>query len=487
MEQVTAAFLRYISRWSSPNNSFSSGGGSGGSGGSSGSGASGAGGAGVLNGASNIQLRNMAHVEGDEILVTAAAAAATTETAGATNMSAEVGAAIMALACKSVAVMTSAATTIAYRHSDSVVCDTSSCRGPPKEEEEAARNRDTLPPSPSPPFSPPPTPLRSSAYSVATDLVPTTLPASNFGTQTLAPVPTANARVLPALPDEVWLIVFSQVSPDVLARELMPLASVCRRWCNLLNDPRIMRCLCFHGCVLHSSHPGCRSLLSRAAAAKNAEALFALGALACLTTNATPHQHRRRIRSGHMPPNLTAAIALEHPNAVYFAALLANHRYTGVVGDADTRAVRKLNYLANKVAAARLMKTARKLGHLEANLARSMTLAQRKTFAALFNSTRTSSSLEAISWTNCMVNRYLRELPCSDSSGVVLHRCTRPLCGFREGLMDIQLRQRCARCSGSYYCSAACQLMDWPRHMQECVPPEEAAAAAVGGATGAAA
>jgi len=77
----------------------------------------------------------------------------------------------------------------------------------------------------------------------------------------------------------------------------------------------------------------------------------------------------------------------------------------------------------------------------------------------------------------CIVCRGRAVVLCGDAGETGGHRCTRPHCGFHEGVMEVQLRQRCARCHGSYYCSTGCQLMDWPRHMHECGVPGAAAAA----------
>lgn len=90
----------------------------------------------------------------------------------------------------------------------------------------------------------------------------------------------------PHLPDEIWFIVFSYVSPDNLLSELAPLARVCRRWAQLIHhNPSMLRRLCFAGCAYRPDPRGADAILARCARSGNPEALFFRGVLACIGAN----------------------------------------------------------------------------------------------------------------------------------------------------------------------------------------------------------
>ena len=46
-------------------------------------------------------------------------------------------------------------------------------------------------------------------------------------------------------------------------------------------------------------------------------------------------------------------------------------------------------------------------------------------------------------------------------------------CGLDESAAGTQSLLRCGRCQTRYYCSRACQRMDWPEHQRTCVPMSE--------------
>lgn len=154
------------------------------------------------------------------------------------------------------------------------------------------------------------------------------------------------------------------------------------------------------------------------------------------------------------------------PNALYFTSLISQHKYTGERLSSAQREERRQAYMANCMRSRELQTQASELGHIEAALHRNLPWLERRRLMALYCSV-TGAEREACCWTASMANRYLLEL--RPPPGAEARVCSRPPCGFREGIHQVQIRQRCARCVGRYYCSTGCQLMDWPSHMHECV------------------